>query len=564
LIKKIELQNIFGIKDMQILSFEANELKPNQITYNSGVVSFKEKNGENKILLSPTLLARNASGKTSILKAINFASSINSIDDLLEKVWPFDNDDILRIDRDLLWFFWGIEQNVDVDKSITINKLRSLLKRETLNVINSIALRYFNEEVFDVNELSDYSTVSNEKIIEAIDKFESRTIEYTKKIAKDIHDLNNYINSIQSNLDCALFKGKDIVINIYYYDGSKKEIQISNEFLKYNGKEINYDEEYQRRLKAVEHYNDAGFSLLYTFKNIISNSPDAPKSIEEFINSIKGELKIAKEKHIFPRGSINIKKKNTSSPINAFFIDDNKIRNSIRELNNSRITRRRKFIRSTNELEINFTDIFLNKMIRTMSTNIVEKILTTIDKNIIGIQKFGEGYTIIDKNNEKMHSNVLSFGTFKILYIIQQSFMAFNNKNAIVLIDEIENGLNLSLISFIYKIFYSPEINKNQTQLLATTHSPSVFANGVCGLQNAFISVEINKGSEIFKRAKETDFIKRTEDLISMFKVKNYHNDHYWKLKKKNISEYTSNTLSNSKLFDLLDELEEGEIIYGE
>ena len=84
------------------------------------------------------------------------------------------------------------------------------------------------------------------------------------------------------------------------------------------------------------------------------------------------------------------------------------------------------------------------------------------------------------------------------------------------------------------------------------------FEERVCGIQNALIAVFDKNHQFVFKRGKDTNFFNRTEDLISMFKTKNYYNDHYWLSKNKGNSSYTSNTLSNDKLFSIIDELEDG------
>jgi AAA15 family ATPase/GTPase len=79
MIKKIEIQNVFGIKNKQVLNFETKNLKESQIDFENGIV--KENNY--KLMLTPTLIGRNAIGKTSLLKAIEFSDKINSINDLL-------------------------------------------------------------------------------------------------------------------------------------------------------------------------------------------------------------------------------------------------------------------------------------------------------------------------------------------------------------------------------------------------------------------------------------------------------------------------------------------------
>ena len=137
MIKSIEIQNMFGINEKQTLNFEASELKPNQIMYDSGVVS----NKKNKILLSPTLLAKNATGKTSILRAINFIGKINNINDLLEQIWPFEKERIIRLDEELSRNFWVISTKINMKQKL--NSIQEIRKFFMDRIANG-PKQYFN------------------------------------------------------------------------------------------------------------------------------------------------------------------------------------------------------------------------------------------------------------------------------------------------------------------------------------------------------------------------------------------------------------------------------------
>ena len=51
------------------------------------------------------------------------------------------------------------------------------------------------------------------------------------------------------------------------------------------------------------------------------------------------------------------------------------------------------------------------------------------------------------------------------------------SKKSLFLFDEIEYGWNTSLIQFIFKLFNNKYINKNDSQLIFTTHNPIILDN---------------------------------------------------------------------------------------
>ena len=552
MIKRVEIQNIYGIKEKQILNFEASELKPNQVTYDSGVVS---SNNKKKILLSPTFISQNASGKTSILKAINFIGKINNINELLEEIWPFDKEKVKQIDEELL-------RNLSIlaltfEKASSITRIKSILKHRLPWIIDRISMHNFRKSFLgklDPNS-NDFSDIFQKQINEF--RIESDKYAMTS-LNEKLESLSMIKNGLKLNLVKTYSNKKNIVINVYYEDMEKK-ILITNSFVQYNNKIIKFDDELLKRENYIKNYNGEGFALLYLYEQIILETDDAPKNIDEFWDITTNKFKLFMT---FDNNKLDKNKKYSKyrylRPI------PNSKKWLIRKINKTSISKKENYKNSTTFIDdtkikndiLNLGHSFIDLIVQTTSNNIVNKILKSIDPNHIGIAKFGDTYLAKNIDNDLISTSELSFGTLKVLYIIWKFYLVSKYKNSVILIDEIENGLNMSLIRFIYKIFYSPEINQNNTQLIATTHSPSIFEEKACGLQNAFIVVKENN-KFIFERAKDTKFIDRTEDLISMFKTKNYYNDHYWLSKNKGHNLYTSNTLSIEKLFWLLDELEE-------
>lgn len=141
----------------------------------------------------------------------------------------------------------------------------------------------------------------------------------------------------------------------------------------------------------------------------------------------------------------------------------------------------------------------------------------------------------------------LSFGTTKIIEIISKSTKLFK-KGGIMMIDEIENGLHLSLIRLIVKLYSDPEVNIASAQLFVTTHNPSIFEEGIIFSHNIFVS----DNNSIISLKQEKAKIKnsRTEHMTAMVKTKNYFNDTYWTSKnlehKSSITNLKINMIINS------------------
>jgi AAA15 family ATPase/GTPase len=132
-------------------------------------------------------------------------------------------------------------------------------------------------------------------------------------------------------------------------------------------------------------------------------------------------------------------------------------------------------------------------------------------------------YHIVDKEKNIKSFKILSYGTIKILIILNQLINCSKEENKTILIDEIENGLNLSLIKLLIKSCTNKKINTKNTQLIITTHNPAIIGNNNISELSSFIYFK-NKFTNILNLK---EIIKRTEDQKSIFKNKNYFNDYF-------------------------------------
>lgn len=80
------------------------------------------------------------------------------------------------------------------------------------------------------------------------------------------------------------------------------------------------------------------------------------------------------------------------------------------------------------------------------------------------------------RNRREVDTTILPFlqiestGTIKLLNILPTIFDALESGN-ILFVDEIENGLHPFLVELIINLFYDPNTNPNNAQLICTTHS---------------------------------------------------------------------------------------------
>ena len=174
------------------------------------------------------------------------------------------------------------------------------------------------------------------------------------------------------------------------------------------------------------------------------------------------------------------------------------------------------------------TDKYIFDLVNNVGFHSVSTLLTKMDENItkvaFDIEK--KDINIFTKDSYlPVTGKNLSFGTQKVLEIIHKSMPLFKN-GGVMLIDEIENGLHLSLINLVVSLFEDENINKQKAQLFLTTHNPLIFEHKIVLPSNCYMT---EKGN--FKSLKF--FTNRTADFEKLTKSKNYYNDLLWLLENK-------------------------------
>ncbi|MGN0071987.1 MAG: ATP/GTP-binding protein [Atopobiaceae bacterium] len=112
----------------------------------------------------------------------------------------------------------------------------------------------------------------------------------------------------------------------------------------------------------------------------------------------------------------------------------------------------------------------------------------------------------------------LSSGTLVGADLVQHAINTLNH-GGIMIVDEIERGLNKSLVATVMNLFLSPAINKNGAQLVFTTHYPEII-DGLPRKDDVYLLVrdksyrtEVVKYSDKVKRIEN----KKSEVILSNF-----------------------------------------------
>ena len=132
------------------------------------------------------------------------------------------------------------------------------------------------------------------------------------------------------------------------------------------------------------------------------------------------------------------------------------------------------------------------------------KIIQQIDHGVSGIDIKNKRVTFISDKENSFSLQSLSDGTKKILILLNQ--FTFSKDEALLLIDEIENGMHLMLIKIIHSIWTSKDINKKLNQVIFTTHNRHLFTD------------EFNKSNVFVVGQKNNDFETYNADQINLAK----------------------------------------------
>lgn len=131
-------------------------------------------------------------------------------------------------------------------------------------------------------------------------------------------------------------------------------------------------------------------------------------------------------------------------------------------------------IRTDNE-DNNFISLDIVKWYQE-DKDLLKNIINIIDPRIIDVKtdKNSDNYDLffIFKDNCRLSYNKLSTGTKRFLKFVK-NIINIMKENGILVIDEIEQNLNRELVELVIRIF--AEIKDSKSQLIFTTHTPSLF-----------------------------------------------------------------------------------------
>ena len=415
-----KFQNIYGIKDLEIdfrQKYANDKEQEDQIIKSDNV----------NVSLTPTILAKNAKCKTSLIKAIDFT-------------------------------------------------LRFSNKETFVQYVSNLKCQILVKEIFSKEEETDEisTIISNIKSNIFKELFDEISFAGSSDLLVELETINNGIIKIEAGVD--------------YFTIS---------------------------------INDEKIDLISFIDDISLNSDESTSRM----NLKSSVIDKVKEK------SKNIK-----------FISDHR--------NYSSIFRDTRPITEINEINVKYkTKKYINNIINKLGFEALDILLRKLDNNIssISFDLESKGFNIFIKNSDvPIAPRNLSFGTQKVLEILNNSLYLFEN-GGIVMIDEIENGLHISLIKLIVSLFEDPEINKASAQLLLTTHLPLLGEHNIINTWNIFIE-ENNSFVQL------RDLSSRTYDQEKIIKSKNYYNDFFWLKQDTN----KKSTLSHLAIDQIITEFHKG------
>lgn len=413
MIKKIEIYNTFGIKDLKIdFEIKNDRMKESDFSVENQIAKTQNKGYS----LIPSIIAKNASGKTSLLRSVKYASNFINKDNF-----------ILHLTQ--------------VMKSILYKRI-SILSME----INEIDMP---------DESREYLT-NDDSIIREL---------------------------IQSIFREIIYEGQEHSSIVIYFENVKLILETS--------------------------HND-----------IILKQCDVAKPLSMF--KLLSQI-LKKAENILRNVTINETAKFLDKIIREevdkydFSINDHVIVH-VEEIIKDQIT---KPVSSRRSLWNDMTLFIENYGYEAFKTFIKK-----LDPNVAKIEFDKTSMQVlfyhIDNGDYPIDQLKLSFGTIKMIRLFANAINVFK-KGGILLIDEVENGLHLSLIKLLVGIFSDPAINKHNAQLLLTTHNPLLFERGIVMIQNVYMS---DKGN--FCQVEQLSKAKNEFDIFSFIKSKNYYNDLFW------------------------------------
>lgn len=425
MIKNIKIENFKGIKKLE-LDFTLTHVRGN-----GGLARQMISKEGTHVALTPTFLAKNAAGKSSLIDALAFVSKFIHADSLARFISQY------------VWRYVA-----DIERKIRNNE--NSFEDDNIQIES-----YIDEQEFQSNVLNDI--------------------------------LTKYSNAQENKF----------YIEINNIDGTSASIECSEEsfILKKN-------------------------NTLIDISSIISNA------LNDYMRGYGRQHRLRGHLNSFRSAIVAIEMYKSYHDVKADLLDEHTfhlIKYEFKDVDSEMLNSRRnssEFDKQIYMLKDNFGIDFVNNILSSIDPNI-KAIKFDVQKKIFNFYT-GEGDFPITSSN-------LSYGTKKVISIIHAAIPILQ-WGGCLMIDEIENGLHLSLIELIVSIFKNKHINRGQAQLISTTHNPLLFEREIIEHKNVFIGDIDSEGKFNFIKISDIDLgeKQRTEAIYQLVKAKNYFNDIFW------------------------------------
>lgn len=553
MVSKITIKNMFGVKEETVLNFEQKHLKGNQIGFEKGII---DDNGQ-KLMLTPILIGKNASGKTSILNSITTILNTETIEDftklILDNYMTIIQNEEEEIFANMSYIFSKVFKDADVIRRSNfeniIDTLKGLTENQKLECLHDIKINLKEDMNFsrrkrmaDTDELDMPDKLSDIHDFNPFRLFEDRIY---KKINKLV-DSKEFSGVLANNFLSATLKDDYVKGEIDFSDNHKRIIYLSNDHICFQDSKtgINIDEkltdfmnEIISKIKNGELYSEKYYLYLNIYKFLESEIDYDDLRI--FWTQLDKEKLRLSSPSAYARHRMPFMSKYSNKIYSI--LDDESIRIKIRELKIS--DARRHLYKSTPRLSA------LKRIESRISFKWLNSLVKKLDSNVLTLESHDGTILIYDKNEVVVPASNLSYGTLKTLLIIDE---ILNTKSQLLLVDEIENGLNISLIKLLISLINNSDVNKNKKQMILTSHNPLILDQKIVSPYNAFINLD-----GVYKVPTALGLISRTEDYDQIFNPKNYTNELFWFKKTNEEFLYNSNTIKNSWVRSIVSELED-------
>ncbi len=250
---------------------------------------------------------------------------------------------------------------------------------------------------------------------------------------------------------------------------------------------------------VIFNFKENNFNKEYIPDKININSKNKKITLLNFFNSILDEIYLKKMFNFI--NNIYYLNQDVFAPKDIFANSNFLNRTSFGIIE----TEKEKIVNIFKDVDINIKDIIIDK--------------NPLNKNLINTIYFEKEFSY--GKRKKLNALLESSGTLKFLSLI--SYLLYVMKNgSLFIIDELDSGLHTKLLKYIIGLFKDKDINKNNAQLIFSSHDIST------------LNSEVFRRDEIYFAAINESFFSNIislSDLIMEEGGKKVRNDHnYFKL----------------------------------